>query len=59
MPKPEPKEDTPKYPCLFDLTDSCPVRRQYKLAPESLQPFCLVCPLRILEIERTKGKEKK
>ena len=52
---PEPKEITgPKYPCLFELTDNCPVRKQYKLAPESIQPFCLVCPLRILKIEREK-----
>ena len=45
----KPKEQQ-AYPCLFDLTDSCPVRKHYKLAPEHLQPFCLICPLRQVQL---------
>lgn len=44
-----------KYPCLFSLTEDCPVRRQYKLKPENLVAFCHICPVLkkvILEIER-------
>lgn len=34
-----------KYECIYDLTDDCPVKRKYKLRPESLAKFCMSCPI--------------
>jgi len=32
-----------KYPCVYGLTDDCPVKHEYKLKPESLVEFCKKC----------------
>jgi len=39
------------YPCVFDLTKDCPVKKAYKLRPESLVLFCKECPIRINEVK--------
>ncbi|MCJ7633638.1 hypothetical protein MUP77_14770 [Candidatus Bathyarchaeota archaeon] len=31
------------YKCIFDKSKDCPVRAEYKLAPESLAKFCGPC----------------
>ena len=31
------------YNCIFDKTKTCPVREEYKLAPENLVKFCDPC----------------
>jgi len=33
------------YPCIFNLTNHCPVRDHYKLRPESMALFCPTCPV--------------
>jgi len=33
------------YPCVFNLTNHCPIRDHYKLRPESLVLFCSTCPI--------------
>lgn len=45
-----------EYPCAFGLTESCPVRKLYMLKPESLQPFCAICP--ILDEAKKETKKK-
>ena len=35
-----------KYPCIFRLTEDCPVRSFWKLQPESLVRFCELCIIR-------------
>lgn len=32
-----------EYPCVFDEDKACPVKKQYKLEPESLVEFCKIC----------------
>lgn len=32
-----------KYYCVFDSTQECPVREQFKLQPENLLEFCKLC----------------
>jgi len=34
-----------KYPCVYRLTDDCPVKKEYILKPESLVKFCAECPI--------------
>lgn len=45
-----------KYPCVFDLSDDCPIRRNFKLVPESLVRFCRICPIlheEIIDLEES------
>lgn len=46
-PEPQRKKDSDDriYPCVYGLTDNCPVRKLYKLKPESLEKFCANCPI--------------
>lgn len=47
-------ENAPKncYPCVFRLTDDCPVKAEFKLKPENLKPWCEICPVRHKEIKK-------
>jgi hypothetical protein len=38
------KTEDKKYPCVFKLTDDCPVKNAFKLKPENLRPWCEICP---------------
>jgi hypothetical protein len=45
------KSESKKYPCVFELTDDCPVKKEFKLKPENLRPWCEICPIRHQEIK--------
>lgn len=45
------KAENKKYPCIFKLTDDCPVKAEFKLQPENLRPWCEICPIRHEEIK--------
>lgn len=38
------------YPCVFDPETACPVRKEFKLAPENLVKFCETCKVNQKEI---------
>jgi hypothetical protein len=43
--------ESKKYPCVFSLTDDCPVKKEFKLKPENLSPWCEICPIRLQKIK--------
>jgi hypothetical protein len=45
-----------KYPCVFKLTDDCPVKAEFKLKPENLRPWCEICPIRHQEIKEVEAE---
>ena len=45
-----------KYPCVFGLTDDCPVKKEFKLKPENLKPWCKICPVRHQEIKEIEAE---
>lgn len=51
-----------KYPCVYGLTDNCPVKHEYKLKPESLVEFCKKCHIlaehREIRIKLSKEEKK-
>lgn len=45
-----------KYPCVFKLTEDCPVKAEFKLKPENLRPWCEICPIRHQEIKEVEAE---
>jgi len=41
-PEPQRKPRAQEYPCIWGY-GNCPIRKQYKLKPESLAIFCGMC----------------
>lgn len=50
------KTESKKYPCVFKLTDDCPVKAEFKLKPENLKPWCEICPIRHQEIKEVEAE---
>jgi len=50
------KTESKKYPCVFKLTDDCPVKAEFKLKPENLRPWCEICPIRHQEIKEVEAE---
>lgn len=46
------------YPCVFRLTEDCPVKAEFKLKPENLRPWCEICPTRHKEIKKIEKEQK-
>ncbi len=40
-----------KYKCVFQPDKECPVRKQYKLQPESLVGYCTICHINPTNIQ--------
>lgn len=57
-PEPQRKPRTQEYPCIWGY-GNCPIRKQYKLKPESLNLYCIICPLRIVDVENKLLKMRK
>jgi len=38
------KKKEKEYPCIWNPKINCPIRKLYKLKPESLAIFCEMCP---------------
>lgn len=58
MSKVKGKAKVSKYPCLFDFTENCPIRKHVKLKPESLVDFCEICYIRIKKLKEKNNNEK-